>query len=199
VAAALMTIVAFWAAVAVLFGMPFIKYGTPGPLSTGTVLQHARLFQSGIWWRNLRESLAAVVVLAFQVPDLLEAVDPMVRLSKFVLIAGVLFVIGYLNLVARPRALPEAERGDTIIRFHRAELVRQRNILRSVPLWYLFPFVPGLVLGVFAERKEGESVFGLAILAVVFALVWWLNRYGASYLDKQIQQVDALTMDASNG
>jgi hypothetical protein len=157
------------------------------------------LFQSGIWWRNLRESLAAVVVLAFQVPDLLEAVDPMVRLSKFVLIAGVLFVIGYLNLVARPRALPEAERGDTIIRFHRAELVRQRNILRSVPLWYLFPFVPGLVLGVFAERKEGESVFGLAILAVVFALVWWLNRYGASYLDKQIQQVDALTMDASNG
>jgi NADH:ubiquinone oxidoreductase subunit K len=123
----------------------------------------------------------------------------MVRLSKFVLIAGVLFVIGYLNLVARPRALPEAERGDTIIRFHRAELVRQRNILRSVPLWYLFPFVPGLVLGVFAERKEGESVFGLAILAVVFALVWWLNRYGASYLDKQIQQVDALTMDASNG
>jgi hypothetical protein len=193
VAAALLVVIGFWVLVLVLFGMPFIKYGTPGPLSTDTLLQHARLFQSGIWWRNLRESLAGLVVLALQVRAFFEWPDPMTRVTKILLIAGVLFILGFLNLYARPHRVPEAGTPDAVLRFHRAELVRQRNILRAVPLWYLFPILPGMLLGLAADWQGIPSVVGLMIIAAVFALIWWLNRGGANHLEKQVKELDELS------
>ena len=76
--------------------------------------------------------------------------------------------------------------------WHRSELVRQRDLLRSVPRWYLGPFVPGLVLtlvGLWLANPGGSWRVGLgaAFVALVFAGVAWLNFRGARKLDEQIE------------
>ncbi len=46
-----------------MFSAPWRTTAPLAPLSLDTLSDHARLFQKVIWWRNARESVAAVVVL----------------------------------------------------------------------------------------------------------------------------------------
>ncbi|MBX7540717.1 hypothetical protein [Qipengyuania sphaerica] len=85
---------------------------------------------------------------------------------------------------------------------HRAQLVRQRDLLRDVPRWYLAPLVPG-ILGVYlagisrASDKAGwiaavgdvwVPLFG-TVAFIIF--VGWLNLRTARKLDREIAAVDA--------
>jgi hypothetical protein len=176
----------------VLLSRPWIPQ--PPPLSSDTLADHARLFQKRIWWRNMVESVAGVAILAANARDLWHAEGDISRAGPVLLIVGVLFVIGFLHLRANPRPVPSEGTFITILRFHRRELARQRDILRLVPWWYLFPFVPGmLVIG--ASRRPtsaAAAVGGLLVVFGIFYLVWRLNVKAASLLDDELHKVDAL-------
>jgi hypothetical protein len=79
------------------------------------------------------------------------------------------------------RTLPSDLALTSALEFHRVELEKQRDLLRSVWWWYLLPFAPGILvleIGQALARPERTSriiVFGIVmfLLAVgVYALNW---------------------------
>jgi hypothetical protein len=177
-----------------VLSMPWLKRTTPPALSAETLLTHARNFQRGIWWRNARESAACLLVIAFNVRSLARAETPLQVAGHALLIAGVLFIVGYLHLRAASRVVPDGADAKTLWHFHRHELVRQRDILRAIVWWYLAPFVPGMVaLGVARLDRGATPAFaGVVIVLLLFAFVRQLNLWGAKFLDGELAKVDAL-------
>ncbi|WP_437630351.1 hypothetical protein [Sorangium sp. So ce854] len=159
--------------------------------------------------RNALESAAAVVALCLlgaQAYAALGAGDHLSALGAALLMAGLLVVVGVLwkrgsNL--RPPGLdaPTSEQ----IAFHRRALARQRDLLRAVPRWYLGPLVPGLVVLLVVGTLRfplGEGLpyptlaralllaGHLALVALVFAGIAWLNARAARKLDAEIATID---------
>jgi hypothetical protein len=167
------------------------------PLSVDTLPDQARAFQRTIWWRNAREIGAALIVLTANVPDIWRGETAVDRLSHGLLVAGTLFVMGYLRFRAGSRPLPAGGDSRCLLQFHRDELVRQRDILRDVPRWYLLPFIPGMLLGMLSKLSGASSnpiatAMALPVVLGIFYLIWRVNLWAAAWLDRQVQQAIAL-------
>lgn len=155
--------------------------------------QAARLHRT-VQRRNLVEYIASAIVIAafggyvFMLPGLL------FKAGSVLVILGTLFVVWQIGRRASAESPPLDAPVADLLAFYRRELVRQRDALKSVAVWYLAPFVPGLalfVLGFAFEAPLGRlavPVAGVmaAICAAVFAGVWWLNIWAARRLQKRI-------------
>jgi hypothetical protein len=150
------------------------------------IRRRAGKFENRIRNRDWREYIAAAVVLAAFTFYLFWFSDLVMRAGSAMVIAGTIYVVVQLYRRSAPAAMP-AEFGLTAsVEFYRGELVRQRDLLRSVWKWYLAPFVPGLVV-----ISRGKLPF-LVINTTVFGLVWWVNQRGADRLTRQIEELDRL-------
>jgi hypothetical protein len=165
-------------------------------------------FERRIYWRNVREYVAgAFVVAAFgyyewRFPTVL------MRIGSGLMILGTLYVMYELHRRASARTAPAELGMSTCLDFHRRELERQRDALRSVWTWYLLPFVPGMIVflagmawivlkanpAVMLRALIGLGVMGIVVAAVFFA-VWKLNRWTANKLQSRIDALNALTRD----
>ena len=81
--------------------------------------------------------------------------------------------------------------------FRRAELVRQRDLLRSIWLWYLGPFIPGLVvlIAAFARTSYVHAhpavlLIDLLLFGAIFLAIGRVNARGARKLQEQIDELD---------
>jgi hypothetical protein len=169
------------------------------PMSLAEIHQKARTFQTRIRWRNGREYIASIVVILGFSPVLLHRDSWMMQLGAALVIAATVFVAWWMHRQASAKAVPEA--GEALRDFHRQELIRQRDALRSVGLWCLAPFAPGMILVMAgrwfqshaANRPIALDHLGIllasGIAAVVFGAIWWLNQRGADRLQKQIDQL----------
>jgi hypothetical protein len=163
----------------------------------------AEKFQSGVWRRNLREYFAALVVVVVFGSYLWRFPGWMTKTGSALSIVAALFVAWQLHKRGAARALP-AHSGMPLVAFHREELIRQRDALRSVGRWYIGPFVPGcvlLLLGRYyqfhaANRTLAQDhqiiLLGGVVVAVVFGLIWLLNVWAAERLQRKIDQLDSL-------
>jgi hypothetical protein len=135
-----------------------------------------------------------VLVVGVNLRSLWTAEKPIQAAGHALLIGGVLFVMGYLHLRAASRVVPEHADPKTLWRFHRHELLRQRDILRAIVWWYLAPFVPGMVVLAAARWDNGAApaLGGAVIVLLLFAFVRQLNLWGAKFLDGELAKVDAL-------
>ena len=180
--------------VTLLLAMPWVTQHPPPPLSLDTLPQHARFFQRAIWWRNLREGAGAAVVLGFNVPHLFPMNGTLEWTGHLLLVLGTLFIVGYLLTRAGTRRVPDQVDNPALLSFHRGELLRQRNILLAVPLWYLLPFAPGMLVTMASKGQAsiGSAIAGVLVVSVMFIAVWRLNLWAASFLDKQLADVSSL-------
>jgi hypothetical protein len=155
--------------------------------------------------RNLIEYAAcAFVVVAFSsyvftLPHILQKIG-----SAWIVLAA--FYVAW-QLHRRGSAISPAAAGQMpIYDFLRAQLVRQRDALRSVFWWYILPFLPGLAMmlvgaGLAHPASVGPPIWvrwlSLAVMIGVFAGIWWLNQRVARKLQRHIDEIDALTGDNS--
>ncbi len=91
--------------------------------------------------------------------------------------------------------------GEALIDFHRGELTRQRDALRSVAVWYLAPFFPGVILlflGRWFQAHASHRPVGLdhliivlcgVIIALFWLVVWLLNQRVAERLQRRIDEL----------
>lgn len=173
-------------------------------MSLADVHLHAQKFQSRIRNRNMIEYVAAGSVVAFFVWMIATVPEPIVQVGSGLIVLGALYVCWKLYQLGRAATRSEMEAGaQSWASFHRAELVRQREALRTVWSWYLAPFVPGMVVflaGVsFTEANPaplparlGVFLAGIGLMAAVFAVIWLLNAVAAKKLDAQIAAMDGL-------
>ena len=176
----------------------------PGSAVTlADVHQRAHRFESQVRWRNRREHVAAVFVVVFFGVVFFATPSWMIKAGSALLIIATIFVSWWLHHhgTAKPSTLNASV---PLLEAHREELVRQRNLLRSVPAWYLAPFLPGLLLVLmgryFQAPVPGRSaawdhqiiLMSGAVMALVFIIVWVLNAWGAERLQRRIDELEGL-------
>jgi hypothetical protein len=169
------------------------------PMSLATIHEKATTFQSRIQRRNMIEYIASAVVILGFLPAVLHRGSWMMQVGGALIIAATVFVVWQLHRRASAKRVPEA--GEPLMAFYRAELVRQRDAIRSVGVWYLIPFVPGMTLLLlgrwFQSHAAGRSV-GVdhliilltgVIAFLVFLAIWLLNQRGADRLQRRIEEL----------
>jgi hypothetical protein len=161
------------------------------------VIEGAARFQGRIRRRNLTEYVACGVVVAWTGSSALDSSEPLIaRVSMALLAAGAIVVAAVLRKRGHAASgePPLAASTREVLGWHRAELTRQRDLLRDVPVWYIGPFVPGVALQLvgdwLASPDQGVYV-GLtaALVVAVFVGVALLNLRGARKLDAQIEEL----------
>jgi len=170
-------------------------------MSIDEIRQKARKYQRKIGLRNLREYVAALVVVVFFGFQLWHTTDAVVRLGFAMIIASMFYIAYQLHRRGAARR-PVAEMGaESWVEFHRRELERQRDLLGNIWSWYLGPIIPGwvvLMVGM-ARTNPGHlhhygiflSGFNL-VTALVFVGLWKLNQRAARRLQHRIDELDAL-------
>lgn len=158
------------------------------------VRNKASRFERRIHWRNMREYVAGVVVIVlftFQLRHLHGW-----RLSPpLLLIAGGICVMFEIHRRGSARPVPANVGIMATLEVHRLELVRQRDALRSVWLWYMLPLQPGFLAAAAVgaiDKGLGFALRYLVGLVILSVVVWWLNERAARMLDEKIQEVKAM-------
>lgn len=149
--------------------------------------------------RNGIEYAAGVAVVAGFAYFIWAYHHPLMQIGSALIILATLVVLWQLHRRAASRPLPDAGAGATIASsdFLRAELLRQRDALRSVWRWYVAPFVPGIVVfrwGVETQMAGvGPFAHGVpanALIAAVLSALVALNWRMAGKLQKEIDRLD---------
>jgi hypothetical protein len=174
----------------------------PFTMSLADIHVHAQRFQSRIRSRNLIEyAAAAFVIIAFSWMAVIMP-EPIVRVGAGLIVLGALYVCWKLHQLGRAATRSELDAGaQSWAAFHRAELLRQREALRTVWSWYLAPFVPGMLVFLAGvsftaanpaplPARLGVFLAALAIMAGVFAAIAWLNALAVKRLDAEIAALD---------
>jgi hypothetical protein len=161
-------------------------------------------FENRIFWRNAREYAGALIGAVVFAVSFVKTNDLGMRAAFVVLIAGLCYVVYELH--KRAAAVPASEMGtEPCVQFHRRTLERQRDYLRHIWRWYLGPLVPGMLALVAAsirlahERLHSLSALQLlkglgplAVIVLLFVLVWKINDWAANALQKQIDELNAI-------
>ena len=167
---------------------------TPMPLEE--IQRRARRFEKRIDRRNLREYAGAAIGIAAYTFYIFIFHSLVIRAGSVLVIAGVLYVVVQLYRRASSGSLPADLGVAASVEFHRRELVRQRDMLRSVWRWYIAPIVPGLAVFSAGSIPPHSPAWAYLWLALFFFVtlggIVWLNRRAADRLDRQIAELDNL-------
>jgi hypothetical protein len=134
-----------------------------------------RKFRRQIWWRDLRE-IAAVLILAVWF-----GLSGQTWL-RWLAVASILFVAAWIirsRIVVRPdREIPSViERLQQMIR----ETEMQINLLRSVLWWYLLPCAVALFVMMLDSPprnfRSSQRLISVGPLILLFLAIYWLNQW----------------------
>jgi hypothetical protein len=156
----------------------------------------AEKFERTISRRNRREYAASAFVVVWFSVWAWFAESAVVALGCWLVVLAALWVVFHLHrggTARRPAGEQEVMSG---LEFLRSELVRQRDLLRSVWWWYLLPFVPGMLLilvGYSLEQPGRWDLLALGIFATVtFVGIGLLNQRVARKLQRRLDDLDAV-------
>jgi hypothetical protein len=124
----------------------------------------------------------------FTLPTLL------LRIGAGMSIVAAIAVTYMIHLWGTARTLPSDLGLTSALEFHRVELERQRDLLRSVWWWYLLPFTPGvLVLEIGQALARPERTSRIIVMSVVMLLVavgiYALNWRAAARVQRRIDRL----------
>lgn len=171
------------------------------PMSLTAVHTRARTFQAKIRRRNAFEYIGCAIAIVGISPTVLQHQSWMMQAGGVWIMLAAVFVGWQLHRRASASTVPDA--GEPLRNFHREALVRQRNAIGSVGAWYLGPFVPGMVLLLLgrwfqahtAHRTIAMDHLIIALVAVitalVFTVVWLVNKRAADNLQRQIDELNS--------
>jgi hypothetical protein len=171
------------------------------PMTIADIHAKATAFQTRIRRRNRIDYVGCALVIAGFAPLLFRTESWMLQAGGAMIILAVLFVGWQLHRRASAEATPQA--GAAVVDFHREQLVRQQAAVRSIAWWYMAPMAPGMVMlmlgRLFQAHVPGRSlemdrmiiVLCMLIVALVFLVVWLLNRLAVHRVQKLIDELDA--------
>ena len=159
-------------------------------------------FERQVRRRNLIEYAAGALLLCLEVPAFVMFVaigEPMMAGAMVLMALGTLWVLwNQYKRASMQRRRPEEDCRSHLV----AQYRRQAEALRTVPLWYIGPLLPG-VLGVYGAVafKAIGKVDAWDILAEMgppfgatlafFGFVMWLNQRAARGLRRQADELEA--------
>ena len=165
------------------------------PVTIEEVRRHDGVMKNRVNRRNLREYIAAVIVIVIVAVSMWLVPNTTMRIGGALMAAGVLYVVYHLHRWGSVRMMPADLALQQSVAFHRSELVRQRDLLRSVWWWYLLPLFPGPIViwvGAAMERPDQRPLLFLDTLVflVLIAAVGLLNHRAAKRIQRRIDILD---------
>jgi len=156
----------------------------------------AETFERTIIRRNRREYIAAAFVVVWFSVWAWFAESAVVALGCWLVTLAALFVVYHMHRRGTAGSPPGEQEILSCVEFTISELVRQRDLLRSVWWWYLLPFVPGMALILVGRSLEGAGrwlvLSGGLFVAVTFVGIGLLNQRVARQLQRRIDDLDSL-------
>jgi len=168
-------------------------------MPTAELRLKAEKMQTRIRWRNGVEYAASVVVVAAFGYGAWRSPFPLVQFGCLLVVLGTFVLVYQLHRRGSAVEPPVGVSASQFLSFHREQLARQRDALRSVALWYIGPLLPGLAVlmtaPVFSPKFHDHWLrFALGCVPVVVIIVgvWLLNRWAARRLQTQIDALDTM-------
>ena len=166
-------------------------------MSIAEIREKSTKFEGRIRSRNLRETVVGVLVILVFGYYMVRFPAPLQRAGSLLTIAGIVLVIYRMNGMAAPEKAPADCGFENCVAFHRRELERQRDLLRTVWRWYILPLVPGILLfcaAVIAPKvRHGRDWWRaspfLVLMAAWFWVTGWINRRAADKLQRRIEEL----------
>ena len=160
-------------------------------------------FQSAVRRRNRVEYAALVFVIAVFGAYIWIFPTPLMRLGSLLIITAAIFIMVWIHFRASANPIPSHVSFMDYISRYREELRRQQSAQRTVWLWYLAPWVPGIgvfTMGIdqFLKHALGNRapLWPIALVMVatvgVFVGVWILNLRGSRRLQHKIDELSSL-------
>lgn len=145
--------------------------------------------------RNVREYAAALLVIGVVAVVSWRESNVVVVIGGLLMALGTLFIVYHLHRWGSVRTVPADLALKDCLAFHRAELLRQRDLLHNVWWWYLLPMIPGpalITIGRAVERPDRRFALMVYALVVVvgFAVAGGLNQRGARKIQQLIDELD---------
>ena len=170
-------------------------------MSIDQIRTMARSLERRVTRRNRREYVAAGIAAGLF--GWLGWIGPSatIRVGAGLVVAASLLVVHQLRVRGTTVALPADLALTSALDFYRAQLERQRDLLRSVWLWGLLPAAPGLLIfqigHVLAHPELLSGFIGLSILLVVVMVgVHGLNRRVAARIQERLDRLSSLSSEA---
>ena len=173
-----------------------------GPPPLEDVRKGADKFYRTIRLRNRIEYAACAVGIVVFTYNFFTAPTIVHKVGWALFVAALIFMPWQLYRRTDPVS-PAVAGTMPIYAFQRGQLVRQRDALKSLILWYVLPLLPGFAFVIAGNGLDPEIeaagppiwarwlfLFGLAAL---IAFYWWLTHHVAGRLQERIDEIDALT------
>ena len=145
--------------------------------------------------RNLRELIAGALVIPCFAAIAVLGGDAVTQLGGGLVALGTLVVLATIWRRGRTGPRPADLAADGLT-WQIAELTGERDLLRSVPRWYLGPLVPGMIVLLWGHARGVSSPFealvlaGVALVQVgVFGGVAALNHRASRELDARLAEL----------
>lgn len=165
-------------------------------MSLEELRRRAGKFERRIRRRNMREYVASLIAVGLFVYFIATAHDWLQRVTDVLFIAAMLWIVVALHRKGSAKSLPEGVDTLSGLRFYRAELERQYQVVKNVWWWYLAPMVPGFVVltigyGWMHPHPAGWVKIVVMDVAVtgLFVWVWRMNQKAARCLERMIQEL----------
>jgi hypothetical protein len=166
------------------------------------VRRNANKFYRWIKWRNRIEYVSCAIAIVVFGRVMIIGPHILHHIGGALLVAAAIYAPWQLHRRASA-VQPAMDGGVPIYVFQRGQLVRQRDALRTILVWYILPFFPGIIL-IFAGNGADPAIeaagppiwqrwLAIAVILSLFAFIWWVNQLAARRLQRKIDEIDALT------
>ena len=163
-------------------------------ISLDEIRSRARRLERVVARRNLREYVAAAIVIPVFGLTVWVGPSDTIRFGAGLIIAATVFVVHHLHKRGAAQSPPTDLALRASIDFHRVQLERQRDLLRSVWSWALLPLMPGflvLQLGLalaLPARTARFIVIGVSYVVLAVGL-HALNRHVAARIQQRLDRL----------
>lgn len=165
-----------------------------------TMKERSERYDRKLFWRDVREIGAAVLVAAFYGHEAATAGEPLARAGALVVVAGAALVVWMLLRARRSTASDAGASRAERVRAEIGKIDAQIRLLETVHRWYLAPLVVGLTLMTAAGGIAGwPEVLTLGVVYGGSVLVWHLNRRAADSGLRPHRRDLALALDRIEG
>jgi hypothetical protein len=175
-------------------------------INLSEIRARAESFEAGVRWRNLAlyaYSIANITITAWLIST--GQHKPYMRYAApgLLIVVAHLFVIWQLWWRTSVRAMPADLMGRAALDYLRHQLERQRDALSSAWLWYIAPFMPGLIWELWLRANfHPASVptgadHALVLYLGLSGLFFWTTvgfafSWGAARLDVRLERLNTL-------
>jgi hypothetical protein len=175
-------------------------------ITIAEIRARANSFEARIMWRNLALYAYSIANIAITIWLIwMGRNQPYMRYEApgLLLVAAHLFVIWQLWWRTSMRAMPDDLMGRAALDYLRHQLERQRDALSSAWLWYIAPFMPGLIWQLWLRASlhpagvPPASDHALILYLVMAALFFWTTigfafSWAAARLDVRLERLNTL-------